>query len=76
MDRDEQGAMAGDSLQQADRLRDLRMWDAAILAYRAHLASIENMQPKFFHKLAEFGDDLRLKPDVQPQTAGQHRNKA
>ncbi|MBR0658861.1 glycosyltransferase family 4 protein [Neoroseomonas oryzicola] len=59
MDRDEQGAMAGDRLQQADRLRDLRMWDAAILAYRAHLAAEPSdwrAQVQLGHCLKESGD--------------------
>lgn len=43
-------------------------------AYRAQLAAIETAEPKFFHKLEEFGEDMRLKPEVGPRTAGQHRS--
>ncbi len=62
MDRDEQGAagaIAADRLQQADRLRDLRMWDAAILAYRAHLGAAPDdwrAQIQLGHCLKESGD--------------------
>jgi len=42
-------------------------------AYRALLSRVDEIEPKSFHALAEFGDDLRLKPEVEPRTAGQHR---
>jgi NAD(P)H dehydrogenase (quinone) len=42
-------------------------------ALAATLADVDAIQPRFFHKLAEFGDDLRLKPEITPRTPGQHR---
>lgn len=42
-------------------------------AYRQRLAGIADEEPKFFHKIAEFGEDTRLKPGIEPRTAGQHR---
>lgn len=62
MDRAEQGTAglaAGDRLQQADRLRDQRLWDAAITAYRAHLAADPadwRAQVQLGHCLKESGD--------------------
>lgn len=62
MDRDENGAAlapAGDRLRQADSLRDQRLWDAAILAYRAHLAERPEdwrAQIQLGHCLKESGD--------------------
>ena len=59
MDRDDQGAAGADMLRQADRLRDQRMWDAAILAYRAHLGAHPEdwrAQIQLGHCLKESGD--------------------
>lgn len=42
-------------------------------AYRALLGKVDEIEPKFFHGLADFGDDMRLKPEIAPATAGQHR---
>jgi NAD(P)H dehydrogenase (quinone) len=42
---------------------------------RERLRSIDTTPPRFFHPLSDFGDDLRLKPDVVPRTAGQHRTR-
>ncbi|WP_439533641.1 NAD(P)H-dependent oxidoreductase [Polymorphobacter sp.] len=39
----------------------------------ALLADVDTIEPRFFHKLAEFGEDLRLRPEVTPRTPGQHR---
>ena len=47
---------------------------AQITAYKDVVARAGEVEPKFFHKLAEFGEDMRLRPDVVPNTAGQHRN--
>ncbi len=41
--------------------------------YAARLRGIEHEQPLFFHKLADFGPDWRLKPDVEPRTVGQRK---
>ncbi|MGI9329469.1 MAG: NAD(P)H-dependent oxidoreductase [Gammaproteobacteria bacterium] len=37
------------------------------------LARLESDQPLFFHSLEDFGEDRRLKPDVDPGTPAQHR---
>ncbi|MFT4096789.1 MAG: NAD(P)H-dependent oxidoreductase [Rhodoblastus sp.] len=48
---------------------------AAYLAdYAARLRGIESETPLFFHRLADFGPDWRLKPDVAPRTVGQRRD--
>lgn len=41
--------------------------------YRALIARIDAIAPKQFHRVEEFGEDMRLRPDVEPRTAGQHR---
>lgn len=41
--------------------------------YAARLEKIETEDPMFFHPLADFGDDWRLKPGIQPRTVGQWR---
>ena len=46
---------------------------AQIEQYRAAVARARDVEPKFFHKLAEFGEDMRLTAEVEPRTAGQHR---
>jgi NAD(P)H dehydrogenase (quinone) len=46
---------------------------AQIAAYREHVSQAGSVAPKRFHPLADFGDDLRMRPDVTPATAGQHR---
>jgi NAD(P)H dehydrogenase (quinone) len=46
---------------------------AVLDAYRQRLLNIENDSPLFFHKLDDFGDDHRLKPDIEPGTPMQHR---
>lgn len=42
-------------------------------AYAAMLRRVDQLEPKRFHSLEEFGEDLRLHPHVEPNTAGQHR---
>lgn len=49
---------------------------AQMEALRKRLSEINTTAPKFFHPLADFGEDLRLRPDVEPLTAGQHRATA
>jgi NAD(P)H dehydrogenase (quinone) len=44
-----------------------------IAAYRKAVAGAGTAAPKFFHPLSDYGDNLRLLPDVEPATAGQHR---
>lgn len=46
---------------------------AQIQALQAQLTGIDSLEPRFFHKLADYGEDLRLRPDVRPATPGQHR---
>jgi NAD(P)H dehydrogenase (quinone) len=41
--------------------------------YRQRLIGIEKDTPLFFHRLEDFGDDHRMKPDVEPATPAQHR---
>jgi NAD(P)H dehydrogenase (quinone) len=41
--------------------------------YAARLANIEHEEPMFFHPIADFGADWRLKPEVEPKTVGQRR---
>lgn len=41
--------------------------------YARRLEQIENIDPMFFHPLADFGSDWRLKPEVRPLTVGQRR---
>lgn len=42
-------------------------------AYAERLKVLEQTEPMFFHPMADFGSDWRLKPDVVPRTVGQHR---
>jgi NAD(P)H dehydrogenase (quinone) len=46
---------------------------AQIAALQAQLMRLDSLEPRFFHKLADYGEDLRLRPDVTPATPGQHR---
>ncbi|RMF94893.1 MAG: flavodoxin family protein [Gammaproteobacteria bacterium] len=47
---------------------------AEVLArYRRRLQSLDEEEPLFFHRLADFGEDHRLRPDVEPGTPAQHR---
>jgi len=46
---------------------------ATLERYRQRLIGIENDSPLFFHKLEDFGEDHRMKPDVEPATPAQHR---
>lgn len=47
---------------------------AAVLDdWRKRLANVESDQPLNFHRLADFGDDHRLKPGIEPATPAQHR---
>lgn len=46
---------------------------AQIQAWKARLTALDEDVPRVFHPLSDFGEDLRLKPDVQPRTPGQHR---
>jgi len=49
---------------------------AAILrGYADRLRNIDNDQPLFFHKLDDYDEHSRLKPDIDPATPGQHRGK-
>lgn len=41
--------------------------------YAARLGKIESEKPMFFHPLADFGEDWRLKPGVEPRAVGQRR---
>jgi NAD(P)H dehydrogenase (quinone) len=41
--------------------------------YAERLKNIENAKPMFFHPLADFGADWRLKPEIEPKTVGQRR---
>jgi NAD(P)H dehydrogenase (quinone) len=47
---------------------------ATVLAdWRRRLAGIDRDAPLFFHRLEDFGEDRRLRPDVEPGTPAQHR---
>ncbi|MBW6397694.1 glycosyltransferase [Roseomonas sp. HJA6] len=52
--------MAGEALRQADSLRDQRMWDAAALAYRAHLLQ----RPDDWRARIQLGHCLKESGDV------------
>lgn len=41
--------------------------------YNERLRSLERIEPMFFHPLADFGPDWRLKPEVEPRAVGQRR---
>ncbi|WP_066266429.1 NAD(P)H-dependent oxidoreductase [Hydrogenophaga palleronii] len=47
---------------------------AQLDAYEARLRGIEHEPVMPSHPLADFGPDWRLKPDVEPRTAGHRRN--
>jgi NAD(P)H dehydrogenase (quinone) len=42
-------------------------------AYQQRLLGLEQDSPLFFHKLDEFGEDHRMRPEVEPGTPAQHR---
>jgi len=42
-------------------------------SYAQRLGRIDADKPLFFHALDDYGDDSRLKPDVEPATPCQHR---
>lgn len=46
---------------------------AMLRSYALRLRGIDNDEPLFFHKLADYGDDSRLRPEVEPATPCQHR---
>lgn len=41
--------------------------------YARRLEELETTEPMFFHPLADFGSDWRLKAGIAPKTVGQHR---
>lgn len=41
--------------------------------YRDRLRALDDIEPMFFHPLADFGEDWRLKPGIEPGTAGHRR---
>ena len=41
--------------------------------YARRLEQIESTEPMFFHPLADFGGDWRLKPEIEPRAVGQRR---
>lgn len=41
--------------------------------YRERLLDLEHEEPLYFHPLADYGPDRRLRPDVDPCTPAQHR---
>jgi NAD(P)H dehydrogenase (quinone) len=43
--------------------------------YGARLRNLEGIEPMFFHPLADFGEDWRLKPGIEAATVGQRRGK-
>jgi NAD(P)H dehydrogenase (quinone) len=47
--------------------------EAILAEYRQRLLHIEADQPLFFQKLADYGPEGRLKPELEPRTPGQHR---
>lgn len=59
MDRDDHAVAGDEALRQADRLRDQRMWYAAILAYRAHLEA----EPGDWRALVQLGHCLKESGD-------------
>ena len=46
---------------------------AKLAAYAQHVVGAGSVELKPYHKLADFGENLRLNPEVEPITAGQHR---
>lgn len=44
-----------------------------LAAYAARLGAVDKDEPLFFHELADYDDDSRLKPDIEPGTPCQHR---
>ena len=47
--------------------------DHMLLAYADRLHNIDACEPLFFHKLADYDEQSRLKPGVEPGTPCQHR---
>jgi NAD(P)H dehydrogenase (quinone) len=43
--------------------------------YRQRLLGVESDKPLFFHRLEDCSTDNRLKPEIEPQTPGQHRGR-
>ena len=41
--------------------------------YAGHMKALERIEPMFFHPLADFDANWRLKPELAPRTVGQHR---
>ena len=41
--------------------------------YQARLERIDELEPMVFHPLSDYGTDWRLKPDIEPRSAGQRR---
>ncbi len=41
--------------------------------YAERLTQLERIEPMYFHPLADFGRDWRLKAELSPRTVGQHR---
>ncbi len=46
---------------------------ALLAGYRERLRRLENDVPLYFHPLADYGANRRLKPDIEPRTPAQHR---
>ena len=46
----------------------------ACLLWADRLRGLESEQPLFFHRLEDFGEDRRLKTEVEPGTPAQHRS--
>jgi NAD(P)H dehydrogenase (quinone) len=44
--------------------------------YCERLRKLGKIEPMFFHPLADFGEDWRLKPGIEPETVGQRRRKS
>ena len=57
----------------AVRWVDQERQEVILAEYRQRLLHIESDQPLFFQKLADYGPDGRLQPDIEPGTPGQHR---
>jgi NAD(P)H dehydrogenase (quinone) len=45
----------------------------ALADWKHRLAGLANEEPLFFHPLEDFGENRRLKPEVEPGTPAQHR---
>jgi len=57
----------------AVRWVDRERREALLAEYRQRLLNVESDQPLFFQKLADYGPDGRLNPEIEPATPGQHR---